>query len=242
MTRRVTVLIEADDVAEAMRSLRGVAHSVTVSGGELVVECSASDAGRVERICFARRYACETRRLRGAFKAAFSRLGAVVAAAAVVLCLMLSQLFVTDVEVRGVDASASAMIKAIAMSEGVDGLTLKSRIDVDALALEIERQTHGVTAVEAFFEGGRLVIGAVHRDFQQPGPGRLPPPQPGKGLPGQQDGLPHRVLGGRVAVQKRPGRPKQGAAVGLDQGGKFLPLPKVFLHCPPPPLICPDTL
>lgn len=164
MTRRVTVLIEADDVAEAMRSLRGVAHGVTVSGGELVVECSASDVGRVERICFARGYACETRRLRGAFKAAFSRLGAVVAAAAVVLCLMLSQLFVTDVEVRGVDASASAMIKAIAMSEGVDGLTLKSRIDVDALALEIERQTPGVTAVEAFFEGGRLVIGAVPVD------------------------------------------------------------------------------
>ena len=158
MTRRVTVLIEADDVAEAMRSLRGVAHSVTVSGGELVVECSASDVGRVERMCFARGYACETRRMRGAFKAAFSRLGAVVAAAAVELCLMLSQLFVTDVEVRGVDASASALIKAIAMSEGVDGLTLKSRIDVDALALEIERQTPGVTAVEAFFEGGRLVI------------------------------------------------------------------------------------
>ena len=160
----MTAVIEADDVAEALGALRGLALGVTVRGGEITAVCSADDARRIERMCFARGYACEIRRSGRAFKTAFSRLGAAVAAAAIVLCLMLSQLFVTDVEVRGVDASASAMIKAIAMSEGVDGLTLKSRIDVDALALEIEQQTHGVTAVEAFFEGGRLVIGAVPVD------------------------------------------------------------------------------
>ena len=161
MRRTVTAVIEADDVAEALGALRGIALGVTARGGEIVAVCCADDARRIERMCFARGYACEIRRSGRAFKAALARLGAAVAAAAIVLCLALSQLFVTGVEVRGVDVSAGAAIAAVVRDCGIDGVTLKSAIDAEALAIEIERRTPGVTAVEAYFEGDRLVIGAV---------------------------------------------------------------------------------
>ena len=68
-----------------------------------------------------------------------------------------------------------------------------------------------------------LLVGTVHRDFQQPGPGGIRVPQLPPLPPGPENGLAHRVLGVGVAIQQGPGRPEQAPAVLRHQGRKLLP-------------------
>ena len=148
MTREVTVRVSCDDLAEAMRLVASVSGRATARDGEAIATCTPDEASRVERICAKRGYACTISKGRGALSAAVSRIGLIVAAAALAVLLVVSQLFVTDVTVTGADTSQSARIAAIVAENGLSGVTLKSKIDPDALAY-------------AYFDGDSLAIAVV---------------------------------------------------------------------------------
>ena len=161
MTREVTVRVSCDDLAEAMRLVASVSGRATARDGEAIATFTPDEASRVERICAKRGYACTISKGRGALSAAVSRIGLIVAAAALAVLLVVSQLFVTDVTVTGADTSQSARIAAIVAENGLSGVTLKSKIDPEALAYEIERELPDVTSVEAYFDGDSLAIAVV---------------------------------------------------------------------------------
>ena len=169
MTREVTVRVSCDDLAEAMRLVASVSGRATARDGEAIATCTPDEARRVERICAKRGYACTISKGRGALSAAVSRIGLIVALAVLAVLLVVSQLFVTDVTVTGADASQSARIAAIVAEKGLSGVTLKSKIDADALAYEIERELPGVTSVEAYFDGDslRFSAGIVPQDSEE---------------------------------------------------------------------------
>lgn len=91
-------------------------------------------------------------------RAIVSHAGIIAAVVVIVASLIVSRFFVFSVSVTGASPALSSEIIALLKAEGIEGLTLKSGIDLQNVEKIVENGSGDVAFAEAYIDGVKLVV------------------------------------------------------------------------------------
>lgn len=158
-------------LADKLKRARVRVYSLVLRADGLEIECDGASAARIVRICEEEGAVCDTREPKTVTlrKKIAARAGLIAAAIIWIAGAVLSQAFVTGVEIVGADGSSEKEIAALLEREGLDGIVPKASVDGAALAALVETEVDGVSLAEAYVSGSKLIV-SVRQTQSEPIP------------------------------------------------------------------------
>ena len=158
-------------LADKLKRARVRVYSLVLRADGLEIECDGASAARIVRICEEEGAVCDTREPKTVTlrKKIAARAGLIAAALIWIAGAVLSQAFVTGVEIVGADGSSEKEIAALLEREGLDGIVPKASVDGAALAALVETEVDGVSLAEAYVSGSKLIV-SVRQTQSEPIP------------------------------------------------------------------------
>ena len=146
-------------LADKLKRARVRVYSLVLRADGLEIECDGASAARIVRICEEEGAVCDTKEPKTVTlrKKIAARAGLIAAALIWIAGAVLSQAFVTGVEIVGADGSSEKEIAALLEREGLDGIVPKASVDGAALAALVETEVDGVSLAEAYVSGSKLI-------------------------------------------------------------------------------------
>ena len=162
----VRARVRGEDVAgflSAVCAEKTVLYDINRGEKELNFLCREKDEGVLKKIAASKGLAFEVvsrKNTSTRLKQILRHAGALSAALVVAATFVASRFFVFSVAVEGVSAERAAEITSILAGYGVDGITLKSRINTDEIEKIVAGQSDDLAFAEAYIDGVKLVVSA----------------------------------------------------------------------------------